>query len=240
MFCQKCGTENSDSAKYCKGCGRPIQQIPPVPTTPTVTPMPPVKKKSGGKKMVIALVVILAIGAAFFLVRNQIGMSGISFGTASGKKAEPEYMQTADEWIDCLVQGDAKGLVKLLPVEHVGKIVNDILGGDLEGIIEDGLDSLILEYQDDWESYKKDYLEGFEDLDISHKAIKSTDVTGSSLEDIQSNYQILGIKVTDAKVVTVEVTVDDHIEDIEIPVVQIDKTWYVDVSSFDFVKKLLN
>ncbi len=240
MFCQKCGAENPDGAKFCKGCGRPMQQIPPVPATPTVTPMPPAKKKSGGKKIVIALVVILAVGAAFFLGRNQIGISGISFGTTSGKKAEPEYMQTADEWIDCLVQGDAKGLVKLLPVEHVGKIVNDILGGDLEGIIEDGLDSLISEYQDDWESYKKDYLEGFDDLDISHKAIKSTDVSGSSLEDIQSNYQILGIKVTDAKVVTVEVTVDDHIEDIEIPVVQIDKTWYVDVSSFDFVKKLLN
>lgn len=240
MFCQKCGTENPDGAKFCKVCGRPMQQIPPVPPTPTVTPMPPVKKKSGGKKIVIALVVILAIGAAFFLGRNQIGISGISFGTTSGKKAEPEYMQTADEWIDCLVRGDAKGLVKLLPVEHVGKIVNDILGGDLERIIEDGLDSLISEYQDDWESYKRDYLEGFDDLDISHKAIKSTDVSGSSLEDIQSNYQILGMKVTDAKVVTVEVTVDDHIEDIEIPVVQIDKTWYVDVSSFDFVKKLLN
>lgn len=242
MFCQKCGAENSDAAKFCKSCGRPMQQIPPVPSTPTATPtpMPAEKKKSGGKRIVIALVVILAIGAAFFLVRNQIGISGISFGTTSGKKAEPEYMQTADEWIDCLVQGNVKGLVKLLPVEHVGKIVNDILGEDLEGIIEDGLDSLIPEYQDDWESYKKDYLEGFEDLDISHKAIKSTDVSGSSLEDIQSKYQILGIKVTDAKVVTVEVTVDDHVENVEISVVQIDKTWYVDVSSFDFVKKLLN
>ena len=128
MFCQKCGTENPDGAKFCKSCGRPIQQIPPVPPTPTVTPMPPAKKKSGGKKIVIALVVILAIGAAFFWGRNQIGISGIPFGTTSGKKAEPEYMQTADEWIDCLVQGNVKGFVKLLPLEHVGKIVNDILG----------------------------------------------------------------------------------------------------------------
>lgn len=241
MFCQKCGTENSDGAKYCKGCGQPMQQIPPVPPTPVSMQTqlaPPIKKKSGGKKIVIALIILIAIGGACFFGETQMGI----FDTkkVSGKTKQPEYMQTADEWIDCLVQGNAKGLIKLLPVKYVGKIVDNFLGGDLESTIEEGLESVISEYQDKWESYKKDYLEGFDDLDISHKAIKSTDVSGSSLKDIQSIYQILGIKVTDAKIVTVEVTVDDHIEDVDVPMVQVDKTWYVDVSSFDFVKKFLN
>ena len=59
MKCPACGTENSDSAKFCKDCGEPLN-------TP---PEPPKNKENNHKKIIIGLIIvivaILAIGGLY-------------------------------------------------------------------------------------------------------------------------------------------------------------------------------
>ncbi|SES77467.1 zinc-ribbon domain-containing protein [Olsenella sp. KH3B4] len=73
MFCPKCGVENPDGAKFCKGCGSPLGGQPtnsPFAGTPApgVTPVPAPKPQKKPKLPVIiaavAIVAVLVVGFA--------------------------------------------------------------------------------------------------------------------------------------------------------------------------------
>lgn len=67
MYCQSCGTQNSDDAKYCSNCGKPF-----------CTPKNQTPKKKIGKRILIICLVVFAV---FWL----IGTLGNSSDTAAGK-----------------------------------------------------------------------------------------------------------------------------------------------------------
>ena len=68
IYCEKCGTKNNTTAKFCKECGEPINNEP---------PQEEVKGNEKNKKIIFALiiviVVILAIGAIYLSTNPQIG-----------------------------------------------------------------------------------------------------------------------------------------------------------------------
>lgn len=61
-FCQKCGTQNEDSAISCTNCGTPFESQ--VAATPTEKPKK--KKKKGRKVLIILLVLIVVLFAVMF------------------------------------------------------------------------------------------------------------------------------------------------------------------------------
>ena len=91
MFCPKCGVQNADSSRFCKGCGAPLASPATKPASaPESAPksisasapagyadiqsqqiVPP---KKSGKKFIIIIAVVIALAAAsvggFFIVKN--------------------------------------------------------------------------------------------------------------------------------------------------------------------------
>ena len=71
-----------------------------------------------------------------------------------------------------------------------------------------------------------EYLQELEETEVYHKAVKFKDVMNSDLENIQDMYEAVDIDVSEAKIVTVEATIDGITSSIEIPVIKIDGAWY--------------
>lgn len=61
MFCQQCGTENEESAKFCIGCGRKIENQPPQPITV-------VKRESPYQAKPLLIFIGVALIAALYLL----------------------------------------------------------------------------------------------------------------------------------------------------------------------------
>jgi len=73
MFCQKCGKEISDQAKFCNFCGnqvsQPQSQTPPVqPQTPPSRP----KKKTNVKRILIYIVVVVVVYTASKFIAGNV------------------------------------------------------------------------------------------------------------------------------------------------------------------------
>jgi len=62
--CDKCGTDNTNNARYCSGCGYEL------PKKPTEEIQEPVKKKRDNKKLAGAIGVIVSF-AAYFIVQQM-------------------------------------------------------------------------------------------------------------------------------------------------------------------------
>lgn len=107
MFCPKCGAQNPDGAKFCKGCGAPLGGRPatasyagaPGATSPSTMPgtMPGAVPMGAGKPRpkvkppaviaVVAIVAVLAIG----LATSWFGLAG-----SKGLKAGTYYLRNSD------------------------------------------------------------------------------------------------------------------------------------------------
>ena len=76
-----------------------------------------------------------------------------------------------------------------------------------------------------------------EEYEFSYEIIEDEDLSKSELRDLQEEYEegIEGIKITQAKTVTVEVLIlsaDNDVEinnEAEIPVIKIGRSWYLDI-----------
>ena len=78
MICSECGTVNKDSAKFCKGCGNPLNPK----NTKTKISSNNSNPTSGDKKLILicgTIIICLAIiAAAFVLISNNDGGSSDS------------------------------------------------------------------------------------------------------------------------------------------------------------------
>ena len=120
MFCTKCGANNPDGAAFCSGCGAPLKNAtesatpkpqPQPQSQPQSQPQPqpamPKKHSSVGAivlsiVLTAAVVAALAVGAYFFLLRDDNESSGNSSGTgntteAVTKDSDKDEELTADE-----------------------------------------------------------------------------------------------------------------------------------------------
>lgn len=91
MFCQKCGKEIKDDAKFCEGCGTPVNSVN---ETVNKVKQQPKKKKglSGCFITILVFIVIIAIGIIAASVQNE----GIQ-RAVSGVNNESEYI-TLEEY----------------------------------------------------------------------------------------------------------------------------------------------
>ncbi len=80
MFCQKCGTENNDSAAYCNRCGSPMKMGEEKPCAEAVRSPAP---KKGIAIAVVAIMLVAGCGLAYFY-GNLGGNDGPVFKSSDG------------------------------------------------------------------------------------------------------------------------------------------------------------
>lgn len=94
MFCQKCGKEISDQARFCNHCGTPVNDVRPQ-TAPAVQPKPAKKKSKASKFLLFILAVIILFGGYFFLTEYVIYAPDEPASIYTGEQALVDAMMSS-------------------------------------------------------------------------------------------------------------------------------------------------
>ncbi len=94
MYCQKCGTQNADTVKFCVECGTPFNPFSNASTAsnPNVNPIPqevyqaPVQIKKKKKKGLNAVLIIIGFAIAIAVAVNQNGINPQDASSSGGVK----------------------------------------------------------------------------------------------------------------------------------------------------------
>ena len=237
MFCTKCGAQNASGARFCGKCGTPLgsadngygapQQSAPAgnaygapyqPAAPagyTGNPRParPAAPAGSGKGKLIAIAVAALVVVAL--------LGCWIFGVFGGGG----YEDVVDDFIESIFDGDAKGVVDCLPDDVMDYVAEE------EGMSKR---ELIEELQ-----YGLDEIFGYmpSGVEITHKILYAEDINGDELRYLKENYEEIGAKVTAAKYVEVEMTVSymgmSESTEMELRVVEIGGSWYIDIESME-------
>lgn len=209
MFCTKCGAQNDNGAKFCIKCGEKLES-----TAVTVSKSgPPALASLGQDKR--KLVTIIAGALAVILLFSLV------FGGRGWKK-------TASKFMDSFMDLDAKGMVEMMPDKLLEKALEE------EGYSKRDLKFLIAELQDELDA-SMSLISMYGDIDMDYKILGAEDMSREDLADLKEMYSELGIKVSAAKSVEVEVTIEvmgmSQTENLEIVVIKIGRSWYIEVDS---------
>ena len=219
MFCGKCGAKNSDEALFCKMCGAPMNSVPKAANVSASVPFD--SDRTNKKNRIIGIAVVAAL--AVIVLVGALALFG-------GR----EYQSTATQFVEASLHADAKALVKLIP-DEVLDFALDELGYDRDDMkyaleeISEELESAI----DELDSYLGD------DWDISYQTLGAKDISGQDLRDLKKDYRNadMDLDISGAKKVTIKMTVKaDDLESsntVEIPVIKIGRSWYLDVINLD-------
>lgn len=140
MFCKNCGTQLSDSAKFCGSCGQAVAKAAPSST----------KQKLSLEKSKKYLLILVVLVIAVVLICSLTGGSG------------PE--KTAQQFVEAMLSGDGSACVALLTddaVEKTGAATRKVLINTMD----DALDGMIEEYKDrygDRWTYKISVVDSYE------------------------------------------------------------------------------
>lgn len=220
MFCGKCGAQNSENATFCKECGALIngsgENVPPAIDSVF-------QWGQGGqrnRKVGIMAVAVAAV-AVVILLFSLFGGRG--------------YKSTAEKAINAVLAADAKTLFQLIPDNVIDLALKE------NGCTRQELDNYLDEFGKDLEILANNYMLGFGDnWKFSCRALGAEDVTPKELRRLKEGYkEECNASISAAKDVEVEVIIRrDDIEDsstMEIPVVKAGRSWYLDVSRFDYI-----
>jgi hypothetical protein len=211
MFCGKCGAKNEDSAIFCAECGSLMAAQP---TAPAATETPATGSKPGFtlNNRNIGIIAVAAVAALALII-------GCFF--IFGGKSGPEGV--VDTMISAINKGSAKEMLKLLPDELTEKAA--AFGGDFTDMIQESMD----EMQEDLED---EFGKGWK---ASYKILSKEKLDKEELEDLNDTYSMLDIKVKEAYVLEVELTVkgknDKEVDTTELCVIKVGSKWYLDFMS---------
>lgn len=207
-FCTRCGKAAVAGQAFCGGCGAPLSSRPAAPETPRAEP-----KKFNPLPLLIALVASLGIILG-------IASSGSGDFTAYGrsyKSAVKKYCRAyySGEWGDILDLYHDDVLDQMLEAEDTVKSVESSRA-DEDG--QDYLGDIRAYYGYDW-SY-------------DYEIVDEDTLVGDDLEDVQEYYMDeYGVKVSAAKEVELEVTIDGSYRSEEhtrtLHLVKIGWSWYI-------------
>lgn len=212
MFCENCGAKIQEGGTFCAECGAPIRNVQPeTPTTGTVQTKRQLSKRAR----------IIAISAAAIVVVAVLVIVLVSIFGGRG------YKSTAEKFVEATFSADGKTMVSLIP-DKVLKLAceeADMTKKEFTEYLTENLEDSIAYYDryfDKW-SYSYDIAEI---EDYSSKALKSLK------EDYEDEYDI---DVKAAKTITVDITIradgEKDEESLDIVVIKIGNTWYIDVLS---------
>jgi len=208
MFCGKCGAQNDEGVAFCKNCGAPLgagQGSPAGSSSPAGSD--PNHKKIG--------IVIVAAAAVLVLV--------LVFSSCGGRS----YKSTVKQFLDATMDMNVKKMLKLMPDKYLEEMLDQF------GFKKNELDDFIDEYGGELGGMLGAFDD--EDLSIKFKIQGADDVSSKDLREIKETYEDYGVKVKAAKTVKVEMTIkyggDDTKQTIEVPVIKVGRSWYIDMES---------
>ena len=83
-------------------------------------------------------------------------------------------------------------------------------------------------------SYLSDMMNS--DIDIDYEVLRATDRTQDDIDYLQEQYNEFNVDIDDAKLVQVSLTVEygdmSDSTEMEVPVIKVGRSWYLDVSGF--------
>ena len=130
--------------------------------------------------------------------------------------------------MDSLLDMDAKGMVAMLPDEVMEAALAE------EGYTKKDKKILIAQLQEELD-YGMSYMSMMGDLKMKYKIVDAENVSGEDLAYLKQNYAEIGAKVSAAKEVEVELSVKvlgmTETETVELVVVKIGRSWYIDIES---------
>ena len=218
MKCAKCGSENPDGTKFCGECGEPLVSYERVDekTSEKTEINVSVKKKRKKWKIVGAILVVLCI----------IGM--IPTGSSDG--GADNYEDVVQAYYEARFSADAEEALAIVPDDVIAYALES--GGYSSSDEDLFQNSIQEEYGYLLALYDEKYGEGWT---TTYEIIGEKDIMGSKLAELQAAYDEIGLNVSEAKKVTIEVTFSrdnllgmDNSTDIPIGVVKIDGYWYAD------------
>lgn len=212
MFCGKCGSENPDDALFCTSCGAPLAKEAPARPAPAagVAPARPITAASGSNKHKLIGICAVAVVALLAVI--------LIISIFSGRSAN----KAAEEIVRAVLEGDSGDLVDVMPKAYLKAIARqtDRSVGKVEDDFEDDFDLVISRFDDAFSRIKVN-------------ATTSTDYTGAALDAVKALYKASDIKVKAGKLVSVsfQVTLNGEKKSgrMDIPVVKIGGSWYMDV-----------
>lgn len=212
MFCPKCGAQNPDGTRFCAKCGEQISAAPAKVALRTPSGVSnPVQPRKDNRQLIAIIAGALAVILLFSLVFGGRG-----------------YKKTVRNFMDSFVDLKAKGMVEMLPDKVVEQALEDMGYGKRD------IKILIGELQDEL-NYAMQYLQMLTEYDLDYRIVGAEDVSKEELEYIKLRYSDIGLKVSKAKLVNVELSVEimgvPETTDVEIMVVKIGRSWYIDADS---------
>ncbi|HJB56634.1 MAG TPA: zinc ribbon domain-containing protein [Candidatus Flavonifractor intestinipullorum] len=224
MYCGKCGAKNEPGAAFCGACGAPLEA-----STPAGAPViegEPVSAQAAGtqdsgkhKKIGIAAVAAVVV----VLVIAAVSLLGGRSDTA-----------TAERFFDAVFNADAEAIVDLIPPDLIEAAIEE--SGYSRAEVEEEFQQMASEM-----SYALGALDSLGDgVDISYNAVDSEEMDPDQLRYLQEQYDALHVDVSDARTVEVELRVQmrsmglDESTTIDIPVIQVGRSWYIDVTNLNF------
>lgn len=221
MFCGKCGTQNLDAAAFCKNCGARLNgQAKPAVKMETRVPenaqsqRPVVQNKRRQNKDMTKLVGIAAVAVVFLLVFVLFGGRG--------------YKSTIKQYFNATMDGNAKKIVKLLPNKVVDYALED------GGYEKDELDDLIEDVGEELQ-YSIAMLDTFfgDNWKATYKIAETEKLTGDDLEDIRKEYKEIGVRVSAAKEVKLDLQFKygdtEQSDTMYVDLIKVGRSWYLDV-----------
>ena len=224
MYCGKCGAKNEPGAAFCGACGAPLEA-----STPAGAPViegEPVSAQAAGtqdsgkhKKIGIAAVAAVVV----VLVIAAVSLLGGRSDTA-----------TAERFFDAVFNADAEAIVDLIPPDLIEAAIEE--SGYSRAEVEEEFQQMASEM-----SYALGALDSLGDgVDISYNAVDSEEMDPDQLRYLQEQYDALHVDVSDTRTVEVELRVQmrsmglDESTTIDIPVIQVGRSWYIDVTNLNF------
>lgn len=224
MYCGKCGTQNPDNAAFCKKCGTQlnVQKKAPVNSNakaPSKAQSQPqhkhlaTKTKSHQNKTIgmIAVAVIVLIAAI------------VLFGGRN-------YKSTVNKYVKAQFDVDAATIFQLIPDDMMDYMLED------DGYDRDDLNDLIEEANDSIQD-QIDSIESYlgKDWKFSYKIINAESIKGDDLKDLKKEYKKMGVSISAAKTAEIELTVKagetETSNSMEISLIKVGRSWYLDVYS---------
>ena len=141
---------------------------------------------------------------------------------------------TAERFFDAVFNADAEAIVDLIPPDLIEAAIEE--SGYSRAEVEEEFQQMASEM-----SYALGALDSLGDgVDISYNAVDSEEMDPDQLRYLQEQYDALHVDVSDARTVEVELRVQmrsmglDESTTIDIPVIQVGRSWYIDVTNLNF------
>ncbi len=222
MYCAKCGKENREEARFCAGCGAVLNGNQNIKTVPSGTTK--LNSRYRIRKMILAVAVVIAAFIALVTI----------FGGRS-------YKATIKQYIDAQFDVDAEKIFELIPREWLALMLDEDEFGGMD--FDEMLDYFVDEANEEIRG-QLDYIETYlgENWEVTYEILSDDDLKGNELDELKEDYADMGMKISAAKTVEVQLTVktDDmeNSDTLDVSLVKIGRSWYLDVENMDDIHLL--